>query len=105
MCAKWRSHMLNRRTFMKETDGGMAGVLLVGRRSGEARGSLLQSGSASRRRQVLVGGRRVKTVDFHAHCAFPEVLTLTGIPPNSPDLLMAPERLRWMDEQGIDVQV
>ena len=27
---------------------------------------------ALRRREVVVSGRRVKTVDIHAHCVFPE---------------------------------
>jgi aminocarboxymuconate-semialdehyde decarboxylase len=27
---------------------------------------------AGRRREVVVGGRRVKTIDVHAHCVIPE---------------------------------
>jgi len=29
---------------------------------------------AARRREVVVNGKRVKTVDVHAHCAVPEAL-------------------------------
>ena len=64
-----------------------------------------------RRRAVVVKGKRVKTVDVHAHCAVPEALALMNLklggPSLRPDLSMATEvsvRLRAMDEQGIDVQ-
>src|SRR5438309_277529 len=61
----------------------------------------------------MVGGRRVKTVDVHAHCAVPEAMALMGMklpPPGStlPPLLRMPtqasERIRARDEQGIDVE-
>jgi aminocarboxymuconate-semialdehyde decarboxylase len=64
-----------------------------------------QSKGASRRRQVMVGGRRVKTVDVHAHCTVPEATSLMPGPTGAPgSLLMGPERLQTMDQQGIDVQ-
>ena len=34
---------------------------------------------APRRREVVVSGKRVKTVDIHAHCAFPEVNAMMGV--------------------------
>jgi aminocarboxymuconate-semialdehyde decarboxylase len=47
----------------------------------------------------------VKTVDVHAHCTVPEATALmpgqAGVQSN---LLMGPERLQAMDEQGIDVE-
>jgi aminocarboxymuconate-semialdehyde decarboxylase len=48
----------------------------------------------------------VKTVDVHAHCAVPEAMALMGRAPDNPALLMAraSDRLRAMDEQGIDVE-
>ena len=59
----------------------------------------------SRRREVVVSGRRVKTVDIHAHCGVPEAMALMGLP-IAPSLLMSQpaDRLRAMDEQGIDVE-
>jgi aminocarboxymuconate-semialdehyde decarboxylase len=59
----------------------------------------------ARRREVVVNGRRVKTVDVHAHCGVPAAMALLGLTP-SPSLLMtAPaDRLHAMDEQGIDVE-
>jgi aminocarboxymuconate-semialdehyde decarboxylase len=58
-----------------------------------------------RRREVVVNGRRVRTVDVHAHCGVPEAMALMGLTP-APALLMsdASVRLRAMDEQGIDVE-
>jgi aminocarboxymuconate-semialdehyde decarboxylase len=60
---------------------------------------------APRRREVVVSGRRVKTVDVHAHCGVPAAMALMGLKP-APSLLMTQpaDRLRAMDEQGIDVE-
>jgi len=60
---------------------------------------------AARRREVVVGGKRVKTVDVHAHCAVPEANALMGFPMHGP-LLMADtaQRISDMDAQGIDVE-
>ena len=32
-----------------------------------------------RRRQVVVNGKRVKTIDVHAHVGFPEAMELMGL--------------------------
>jgi aminocarboxymuconate-semialdehyde decarboxylase len=60
----------------------------------------------ARRRHVVVNGRRVKTVDVHAHCAVPEAMALMGRKVEPPALLMsrAADRIQAMDEQGIDVE-
>lgn len=59
----------------------------------------------ARRREVVVNGTRVKTVDIHAHCAVPEALAVIGREADNPDLLMSDTatRIAAMDEQGIDV--
>jgi aminocarboxymuconate-semialdehyde decarboxylase len=59
-----------------------------------------------RRREVVVAGRRVKTVDVHAHCAVPAAMALLGRRLETEALLMTDtgERLRAMDAQGIDVE-
>ena len=54
--------MPNRREFLKDVASGTAGLVLVP-----------QAGSPVRRREVSVGGRRVKVVDVHGHCLVPEV--------------------------------
>ena len=70
-----------------------------------------QPHAGGRRRQVAVNGRRVRTVDVHAHCVIPEALDLMGDAAKSmrvtvtrrPALVItAADRLNAMDEQGID---
>lgn len=97
--------MPNRRKFFKDVAGAMAGVLFVGPGLANAAGARLQAGRAAGRRQVAVGGRRVKIVDVHCHCVVPGVMELMGRPtPADGPLVMGTERLRQMDEQGIDVE-
>jgi len=64
-------------------------------------------GSASRRREVVVNGKRVKTVDVHAHCIVPKAAEIIKHPLESPGLLMhdTSTRIAAMDAQGIDVEV
>jgi len=63
---------------------------------------------AGRRRVVKVGGRRVKTIDVHAHCVIPEALALLGKrleDQRGPGIgEVGSRRIREMDEQGIDVE-
>src|SRR5438128_12335040 len=58
-----------------------------------------------RRREVVVNGRRVKTVDVHEHCDVPEAIALMGRKVEAQTLLMSQpgSRLRAMDEQGSEV--
>ena len=65
----------------------------------------------TRRREVVVNGKRVKTIDIHCHCVIPEALDLMGLkmdnPSLRPDLNVAGElevRLKAMDTQGIDIE-
>ena len=60
----------------------------------------------ARRREVVVKGKRVKTVDVHAHCAVPAAMALVGRALETEALLMSStaDRIRAMDEQGIDVE-
>jgi aminocarboxymuconate-semialdehyde decarboxylase len=60
----------------------------------------------ARRREVVVSGKRVKTVDVHAHCAVPAAMALMGRKLETETLLMTNtrERLAAMDAQGIDVE-
>src|SRR5688572_30471443 len=64
---------------------------------------------ASKRREVKVGGKRIKTIDVHAHCVIPETLKMCGASRNAmrgPGIDEVGERrIREMDEQGIDVEV
>ena len=76
-----------------------------------AGGALLAAGAVSAqgaRREVRVGGKRVKVVDIHAHANFPEVAEVIKDGPlkrfarGQP---LGPDRIRELDKRGIDVQV
>ena len=60
----------------------------------------------SRRREVVVNGKRVKTIDVHAHCIVPAAAALINHPLEAPGLLMhdTSTRVAAMDAQGIDVE-
>src|SRR2546423_15645890 len=98
--------MTSRRDFIRNSAGALAGISFVGCDLLAARGVQAQAGA--RRREVVVSGKRVKTVDVHAHCAVPEAMALMGRPLETQALLMAgttlADRLRAMDDQGIDVE-
>ena len=94
--------MTTRRDFVKDAASAMAGAAFVG--CDLMPSTQVQAQPAPRRREVVVNGRRVKTVDIHAHCAFPEAMALMGLKVNPQTLVMGAERIRAMDEQGIDVE-
>jgi aminocarboxymuconate-semialdehyde decarboxylase len=94
--------MTTRRDFIGGMTGAMAGVAFVGCELMHTTHAHAQP--APRRREVVVNGRRVKTVDVHAHCAFPDAMALMGLKVNPEALVMGTERIKAMDEQGIDVE-
>ena len=97
--------MLNRRAFVRDTATAIGGAI-VAPPLVSAVAAAMQSGGTAPRRQVVVGGRRVKTVDVHAHCVVPGVGGTRGqAPPGNPQMTLGPERLKQMDAQGIDVEV
>ena len=100
--------MRTRREFFTDVAGAMAGLVFVGCGLKEAAAQGPPAGSAAQRRQVVVGGRRIKTVDVHAHCAVPEAMALMKRDVSPQALLMVQEpvqeRVRQMDAQGIDVE-
>jgi aminocarboxymuconate-semialdehyde decarboxylase len=63
--------------------------------------------AAPRRRETVINGKRVKTVDVHAHCIVPAAAALINHPLEAPGLLMhdTSARIAAMDAQGIDVEV
>ncbi len=91
--------MNSRRAFLRAL-GVVAGAIAFG----AGRGTRAQA----RRKEIRVGGRRVKVVDIHAHCIFPEVERVANAnPPRAPlpdQLTLGPHTIAAMDERGIDVQ-
>lgn len=58
---------------------------------------------------VVVNGKRVRTIDVHAHCAVPAAVALLSQQVSPPTLLLDghtfDDRLAYMDARGIDVAV
>ena len=106
--------MPNRRDFLKNAAGAAAGMVVGGHGLGEAGLRSLQIGAPQgKRREVFLGGRRITTVDVHAHCFVPEVWDLVKDTPlaaaaknnlTGTIALGNPQRLYDMDAQGIDYQ-
>jgi len=94
--------MTTRRDFFGKAAGVMAGVAFCG--CGLFDAPHVHAQSAPRRREVVVNGRRIKTVDIHAHCAFPEAMALMNLKVNPSNLQYGADRFRAMDEQGIDIE-
>ncbi len=93
---------MNRRQFIQEAASAgivFTGCGLLGYRLAA------QTSTGTARRQVMVGGRRIRTIDIHAHVVIPEATALMGVK-TSPDnsSVMSPERFQRMDEWGTDMQ-
>ena len=91
--------MSNRREFLRMAGGAGAYAMTRG-----ATGLCAQS-----RREVTIGGRRVRVIDAHAHCVIPVTEVVKGTPleklgGGGGNNLLGPERLQIMDQQGVDVQ-
>ena len=70
-------------------------------------------GNAPARQPVMVNGRRVRTIDVHAHCNFAEVSAQLGaeaapsssVPGNEETVIRLDQRLAAMDRQKVDMEV
>ena len=95
--------MPNRRDFFKTVAGATAGLYVAGR---GFPASALQAPAA--RRQVSIGGRRVRVVDVHAHGTVPIMQAVKGTPyekQGAGGLKQLEQRIPMMDKAGVDVQV
>ena len=105
--------MSTRRNFIKDA-AATAGVIFTGCSLLGAAPARAQKKSGSRL-PVLVKGKRVKTIDVHAHCLIAEALALLpekeaqSIYPATKGSkqfdIVLDERLAGMDAQGVDIEV
>jgi aminocarboxymuconate-semialdehyde decarboxylase len=100
--------MMNRRRFIETATGAAAGMMLP---PPTAAGGSPAFQAASPRRQVTIGSRRVRVVDLHCHAVVAEAVDLVKGTPlaraaggGGGNNALGPERIRLMDERGIDVQ-
>ena len=102
--------MTTRRDFLKGAAAG-SGIVFCGcGMAGTARAQSLPA----RALLVMVNGKRIKTVDVHAHCHFHEAVSLMGAEASSvlpqtkgaqEHFIVVEERLKGMDAQAIDLEV
>src|SRR5580765_4821904 len=104
--------MTNRRDFLRAAAGVTAGIVATGFDIARVDGRTPQAASP-KRREVFVGRKRVKVVDVHGHFIEPsefDVIKDTNLAGNIRNtqngaLVLGPQRIRAIDEMGIDVQV
>src|SRR5207248_11022298 len=94
--------MTTRRELLGQAASALAGIAFTG--CGLTRGAAAQTSGQARRREVVVAGKRVTTVDIHGHCHIPEARDLAGQKVRFPKLVITPARIKAMDEQGIDTE-
>ncbi len=100
--------MTTRRAFVRTVAGAAAGAFATRVASVPL---AARQAAPPVRRQVTIGGRRVRVMDVHAHCVVPGVdAVVKGTPLAARaantfgTLVLGPERLRVMDDQGVDMQ-
>jgi aminocarboxymuconate-semialdehyde decarboxylase len=106
--------MTNRREFLRHTLGASAGIFCAACGLRRARAQGAGAAGAAKRREVSIGGRRIKTIDVHCHCTVADVMDLVkGTAMEQPlrqqltgslGFPVGPERIADMDSDGIDVQ-
>jgi aminocarboxymuconate-semialdehyde decarboxylase len=101
--------MRNRREFLKTIAYASAGSFLLSSSAASKSPALPQADSPlPKHKPVIVGGKKIKTVDMHCHVNLPEVANfLKGTPleKSVPAItVIDARRLQIMDKEGIDVQ-
>ena len=103
--------MTTRRNFIKSASAAATGIVFCNCGLLEAAHAQQPGG---RRLPVAVNGKRIKTIDVHAHCYFRESASLLGeeLSVFTPPIKGAPEafieietRFKAMDAQGVDMEV
>ena len=85
--------MSSRRQFLKNLGHATAGVCFTGCGLTASAQALMAAGQAAaprgKRREVTVGGRRVKVIDLHCHIGVPEIWDVIKDHPVPPSLRMS----------------
>src|ERR1700684_2597258 len=74
--------------------------------SGGGSGHAGHAHAHAKRWEVVIAGKRIKTVDVHAHCVVPDAAKVINHPLEAPGLLWSNvgDRLAQMDKTGVDVE-
>ena len=101
--------MPNRRQFLKDV-AAASGIVFVGCGRQDVAAQSVRSVNAPKHAPVILRGRRIRTVDIHAHCAVTEATNLLKRQANRQEALPMEgqalvERMSAMDSQGIDIAV
>src|SRR6266540_4556322 len=74
--------------------------------AGGGSGSGAHAHAHAKRWEVVIAGKRIKTVDVHAHCIVPDEAKVINHPLEAPALLWenVGDRLAQMDKTGVDVE-
>ncbi len=102
--------MLRRREFLKEV-AAASGIVFVGCGVADVTAQTVPTAKATKHAPVTLRGRRIRTVDIHAHCVVPQATALLkqAPPPYEVGHLLTnqalAERISQMDAQGIDLAV
>ncbi len=107
--------MTTRRQLLTQSSGVIAGLALAGCGSlGAGYTGIPQAPAGGYKLPVLVGGKRVRTIDVHAHCYIPEALAIMGadakgvlplVKGQQEHFIVIDRRLADMDAMGIDMEV
>jgi aminocarboxymuconate-semialdehyde decarboxylase len=101
--------MPSRREFLRDV-AGASGLVFVGCGLENVAAQATKTPTTTKHAPVLIRGRRIRTVDIHAHCVVTQATGLLKRPVNPQPALHLEgqglaDRLRDMDAQGIDVAV
>ncbi|MBV9863091.1 MAG: amidohydrolase [Alphaproteobacteria bacterium] len=94
--------MTTRRELLGQAARALSGVAFVG--CALLHGAAAQPQAPQPRREVVVNGKRVRTIDVHSHCAVPEAMALMDRTVSPQALLVSQDRIAAMDAQGIDME-
>ena len=98
--------MPNRRDFFKTVASAAAGTYITGR--GFVNAGVAAAQGPTVRRQVTIGGKRIKVVDVHSHATVSAVADVVKDTPFANNAGggrdLGPDRIALIDRQGIDVQ-